>query len=359
MTQADAAQIERDLPDVGAFIGDAIADAHALWKERGGRSWQVQIPGSVIEVRAVGGYPNDALFAVLDHARLSESTSTPRSIVYVIDAEATQTPPPPSAWIFADSSVQDTQRICWRPQSGVALVSDDSRGLWHLFDTRTMTGVYWLRSSTDLPFWEYGSPLRHFIHWTAQAGGQGMIHAAAIGLPEAGVLLIGRGGSGKSTMTAAAIAAGWQTVGDDFVIIDLPQRRAYPIFDIMKLKGMAEALFADAMSHATNPVRGPDEKALIPISAVAGERFVRSIPVRAILSLRLTGAATSVIHDCSRVAALGALAPSTMNILRTALPETLAFCGDLLRQVPAYSFDVGGDPREGLRVLESFVRRLA
>jgi hypothetical protein len=126
----------------------------------------------------------------------------------------------------------------------------------------------------------------------------------------------------------------------------------------MKLKGMAEILFEDAMRHATNPARSADEKALIPVSAVAKGRFVRSLPVNAVLSLRLTGAATSVIRDCSRIDALGALAPSTMNILRTALPETLAFCSALLRQAPAYAFEVGRDPREGLGVLGSFVRSL-
>jgi hypothetical protein len=92
---------------------------------------------------------------------------------------------------------------------------------------------------------------------------------------------------------------------------------------------------------------------------VAEGRFARSLPVRAVLSLRLTGASTSLIRNCSRIDALGALAPSTMNILRTALPETLAFSSELLRQVPAYALEVGRDPREGLRVIESFVRSLA
>ncbi|MFO1088008.1 MAG: hypothetical protein U1E46_00350 [Hyphomicrobiales bacterium] len=346
-------------PRLDSFIREQLAEAARLWLTRGGTRLQFEIANRTVELRCISGPPSKDFFMVLEHAKRMEPLHVPQSVVYLLDAAASRTAPPPSTWIFPDETLQDSQRVCWRPEAGLALVSDDSRGIWHLFDLHTKTGLYWLRSASELPAWEYGSPLRHFVHWTALAGGQGMVHAAAIARNGVGVLLAGRGGSGKSTMTAAAIASGWETVGDDFVIVEASDGPvAYPIFDIMKLTGMAEGLYRDAVNRAVNPARAPDEKALIPITALAGDRFVPRVPIKALLAMRLSGAQNSAITPCTRVDALAALAPSTMNILRTAMPETLAFCGALMRQVPAYTLNVGTDPNEGLRVLDAFLEEL-
>jgi len=209
-----------------------------------------------------------------------------------------------------------------------------------------------------LPYWEFGSPLRHFIHWACLKSDIAMIHGAVIGLDQRGIMLTGAGGSGKSTMTAAAISRGWQTTGDDFVLVSMPpQLTSFPIFDVMKLTGMAEDMFADQVAMATNRNRKKGEKALIPVSGAAGTNFVSSLPIEAVFSLQLTGAETSHIETLSKVDAVAALAPSTMNILRTAMPETLKHCSLLARALPTYKLLVGTNPLEGLSVLQAFLQQ--
>ncbi|WP_337659939.1 hypothetical protein [Anderseniella sp. Alg231-50] len=227
-----------------------------------------------------------------------------------------------------------------------------------MFDLKSMTGLYWLRGDDKLPYWEFGSPLRHFIHWTCLQSDIAMIHGAVIGLDQRGIMLTGVGGSGKSTMTAAAISSGWQTTGDDFVLVGTqPDAVSFPIFDVLKLTGMAEEMFTDQVAMATNQSRTEGEKALIPISKTAGKNFVRQLPVEAIFSLQLTGVETSKIEDLSKVDAVAALAPSTMNILRTAMPETLKHCSLIARALPTYKLLVGTNPREGLSVLQEFLQQ--
>ncbi len=340
------------------FIRDSIADAESLWHARSGHQRIFKLGAVAIAVRFVGGHAQSIVCPVLEHLKADSDEELPKTVVYVVVADKLDLAPPPAHWPFPEQCKEDHQRVCWRPRDGLALSSDDARGIWHLFDLNSMTGLYWLRSEDGLPYWEAGSPLRHFIHWASVKADQAMVHGAVIGFDGKGVLLAGAGGSGKSTMTAAAISRGWQTTGDDFVLISKPPDPvSYPIFDVMKLTGMAEGLFAEQAGKALNPGRARGEKALIPLSANAGENFVRSLPIQAIFSLVLTGEETSRIEKFSKVATVAALAPSTMNILRTAMPETLEQCSSLARNLPTYRLLVGNDPLEGLSALETFMRQ--
>lgn len=47
-----------------------------------------------------------------------------------------------------------------------------------------------------------------------------MIHGATLGNSSVGVLLAGRGGSGKSTLVSAGVRHGWATTGDDFLLLN-------------------------------------------------------------------------------------------------------------------------------------------
>ena len=349
-----------DTSSQSEFVERNIASAADLWSQNGGHSRCYQFGEFYLEARFIGGALDDEFTQTIAHAeRTSADNEKPLTTVYVVVSDVLSQTPPPDHWPFPEESKEDYQRICWKPDLGLAMSSDDLRGIWHLFDLSARTGVYWVRSKSDLPSWEFGSPFRHFIHWASLHCGLTMVHGAAVGRDGKGVLLTGAGGSGKSTLTAAAIAEGWETTGDDFVLAATPpggQCVTYPIFDVMKLGGMAESLFADFTSMALNAERSSEEKALIPISAVAGGQFAKRLEVQAILALELTHQAESQIQPLSKIDAVGALAPSTMSILRTAVKETLRDCSTLARHLPCYRLGVGKDPNECLGVLRAFMQ---
>ena len=340
------------------FLRTSILRAQKLWSRLGGKQRVFQFGHVRLTVRFIAGHAQDVVCPVIEHAEHPDDDEMPDAVVYVLVSDQTGLAAPPDHWPFPDETIQDHQRICWRPEDGLALSSDDGRGIWHLFDLASMTGLYWLNSVESLPYWEFGSPLRHFIHWACLKSDVAMIHGAVIGRDQRGIMLTGAGGSGKSTMTAAAISRGWQTTGDDFVLVSMPPKvTSFPIFDVMKLTGMAEDMFADQVAMATNRSRKKGEKALIPVSGAAGPNFVSRLPIDAVFSLRLTGAETSHIETLSKVDAVAALAPSTMNILRTAMPETLKHCSLLARALPTYKLLVGTNPLEGLSVLQAFLQQ--
>ena len=46
-------------------------------------------------------------------------------------------------------------------------------------------------------------------------------HAAAVGQMGSGALLVGKGGSGKSTSALGSLASGWRYIGDDYCLLAL------------------------------------------------------------------------------------------------------------------------------------------
>ena len=70
----------------------------------------------------------------------------------------------------------------------------------------------------NLPWWEGGAPFRRQLHW-ALAPDALPVHAAAVGDARGAALLVGRGGSGKSSTAVACLAAGLGFLGDDYCIL--------------------------------------------------------------------------------------------------------------------------------------------
>ncbi len=341
------------MSDQAIFVKGKIGDAEREWLSAGGIERHFRFGPCNISVRFIAGSVQDAVVPVIAYSEVIPAPDIVHATIYAVDSSATGFAAPPKDWPFEVETTQDHQRICWRPDEGIAFTSDEARGIWHLYDSTGKQGLYWIRDISQLPFWEPGSPLRHFIHWATLSADCAMVHAAAIGFGKRGFLMTGVGGSGKSTTTAAAISQGWLTTGDDFILVNPhAEATAFPIFDVMKLTGHALKWFTDFSSQAINQPSAPDEKTLIPLSTVAGDRFVDRLVVHAVLSLELTGAETSEFEAMSKRQAVAALAPSTMNILRTGMPETLTACSAIARNLPTIKFKVGRDPFEAVDALK-------
>lgn len=115
---------------------------------------------------------------------------------------------------------------------------DPQRGLLKYFNAETQAGLLAARDLTKLPSWEWFSPLKEFVHLFALEKGAWLAHAAAVGANSLyGVLLVGPGGSGKSTACANLIQSNSKTCGDDYVLLrkEVADVCAYGIYLTIKL----------------------------------------------------------------------------------------------------------------------------
>ena len=345
--------------DFRNFISDGLALAEDTWHLSGGSEYYYQFGPVTMAVRIIGDVLTDIIDPAIAHLRIKEPSKKISGIVYALDATALGVSSPPNEWPLPVIKREHLQRVHWQPSDGLAIASDESRGIWHLFDMNRRVGIYWIHCGKDLPSWEPGAPLRYFIHWLAFLEGAQLIHAAGLQHNDCGVLLTGSGGSGKSTTTAAAITAGWKTTGDDFVLLEktMPPL-VYGIYNTVKLAGMALKVVPDIANEAVNPHHLPDDKARIHLHHKNSDQLVASMTVSAIFSLNITNKEVTHILPASKATIMKALAPSTLFLLRTGMQESFARISRLVNNLSCYSIDLGRDPFEVVdaltRVIKSF-----
>ena len=112
--------------------------------------------------------------------------------------------------------------------------------------------------------WDWAAPLRAILHWWLGSHGVLQVHGGAVGTAEGGALVVGRGGSGKSTTALSSLAAGLRYAGDDFVAITTrPEPWVHSLYCSGKLDPGHLERFARLPGEVANPVRGEDEKAIV------------------------------------------------------------------------------------------------
>jgi len=212
-----------------------------------------------------------------------------------------------------------------------------------LLDTESGRGLYWKMQRSHLPYYEAGYPFRTLLHWWLRPRGFQFIHGAAVGTESGGVLLVGKGGAGKSTSAMASIRGGLRYAGDDYCVVGLdPQPVVYSLFNACKLCGDEDvARFPGLAEHVSNPKRPSDEKALVYLQELLPERVSASLPLKALLVPRITGAPNTVIRSCKGMEALSAIVPGTMAQLPSSHQEDLKFMSAMVRRLPAFSIEVG------------------
>jgi hypothetical protein len=175
------------------------------------------------------------------------------------------------------------------------------------------------------------------------------VHGAAIGHADGGVLLVGKGGSGKSTSALSCLRSGMQYAGDDYCILR-ESGSGYDVHSLYctaKLVGMSDLeSFPDMLDKVVNLRREPGEKVAISLADYKAGQLIDRFPLRAILLPVITHGRDTEILPCSAQEALMAIAPSTLAQLPASGRKDLQFLGNLARRVPCYRLLLGTDLRQ-------------
>ena len=227
----------------------------------------------------------------------------------------------------------NTERIYTAFQHGSGAVS--------VLDKQRNVAVFWAPDH-HLPYWEYGSPIRTILHWWLLSRGLQLVHAAAVGNSSGGVLIGGKGGSGKSTTALACLESNLAYIGDDYTLLGLhPEPVVHSLYNSAKLNSDHAQRFPALVPKIANPERLADEKALLFVNEHYPSKVANRLPVRAILLPRVTGLPETRFKRVSVAMTLAALAPSTIFQLPRAGNEALKFLAAFARELPCFSLEVG------------------
>lgn len=228
--------------------------------------------------------------------------------------------------------------------------SDRVHALFHigpnilsLLDKQRNLAVYWLEDAVNIPYFEHGSPLQTILNWWVSDRNCQYVHAGAIGTAEGGVLIAGKGGSGKSTASLASINSPLSYVSDDYCLVSVePNPYVYSLYNTAKLRGIEDI---QRFPHLANLMGNLDnletEKAMIFLYDHYPEKVTQGFPIQAILVPQITGQPQTTIERTSAAIALKALAPSTLFQLSGTGQKNLQFLSQLVKQVPCYILKSG------------------
>lgn len=229
---------------------------------------------------------------------------------------------------------------------------------WQVYDPERRIGVQLMTSPDAFPPWEPTAPLRAFLHWEYAARGMRLTHAGTLGANGKGVLLAGAGGAGKSGTVAAGLLNGLDSVGDDYVLIDLAGGvTARPLFSTLKQDPQGFARLGLKQRLRIESPLNWQGKHTFHIADIAPRPVPAALDIVALVVPHIGGGEMSSIVPVSRRDAMIALAPSGIMQMPGERESGFRFFGDLTRQLPSYRLSLGTHPEEIAGTLADFLTR--
>lgn len=216
----------------------------------------------------------------------------------------------------------------------------------------------WIRfsRSANALRWEPAAPFSRIMHWWAFDKGLQLLHAAAVGRAAGGVLLVGRGGSGKSTTALACLAAGLDFAGDDRCLVaagDPPV--VHGLYASAKGDDRTARLLPEFKAEfAQSPLRVDGESIIFP-DRVRPHGISSGFPLLGIIIPRPGGSPESRVVPSRPSAALRALAPSTLMQMPGHRAAGLQRLAAVVRRLPAWELTLGPDPATAASVIRALL----
>lgn len=345
----DVGRSAADAPPVVRRMSDAFALTLASRPDEV-RERRCLFAGRPVALRFVGARLADRTYRAFAHLGVGDhGGASPALRVDLWDESETGVPCP-----LDDASMDLGQR--WLACGGILTASADGRYVGFryddsltLLDRRDQRIIGCRRNGSQLSRGECSKPFVVLLSiWYHDRGVQ-MFHAGLIARDGAGILLPGESGSGKSTTSLASAAQGLEYLGDDFVGVERAIGggfHGHSIYGTACLAREGLGRFAAIGSQAVEDHFPGEEKPIVFLPEVFPDRLRRTVPIRAVVLLRV-GVARSDVRKATRPEALRQFAASTLH---TVVPrpgrEALQLIADLVETIPAYWLLLGSDPRD-------------
>lgn len=246
----------------------------------------------------------------------------------------------PAVW----KSQDETGELSAIPNVGLLTGRDYSRNHY-----------YWCKKASAPSEWLYpGKLMAHLFSAWADSAGLALLHAAAIGVNGKGVLLAGKGGKGKSTLSLCCLLDGMDFVADDYTVI--PSKGplcAMPLYSIAGINPDMLAKLLLPSNISVCPVCSSDGKPQLDLS---NYQFCPSLSIHAIVFPTVTGCAEPVIKRVPSGPVLTSLIYS--SAAQTGRGQDVQFIKDMilrLGKLPVYEIQVSPDLMKNPQKLRKFI----
>jgi hypothetical protein len=248
---------------------------------------------------------------------------------------------------------------------GLSVYCRVETGMVTMLDAAAGIAFQWVPSVRALSRHDAAAPLRQILSAWFAGEARCLAHGAAVGLGGRGVLLGGRGGSGKSTTALVCLEAGFDYAGDDYVLVDCDAEgaRVHGIYatgkvaasGLARVPGLSRAF--DAPAAAPELPDSEPEKALAYLDGHAGGRLSRGFPLVALLLPQVAARTDTRLARVPSGAGLRGLAPSTVFQHGGGGGAILSTLARLAQRLPCYRLELGSDVAQIPRVIGDLIER--
>jgi hypothetical protein len=252
----------------------------------------------------------------------------------------------PPSWNLPHTDRRHLERLHLSPDGTLSSLYNPDHKQWTILDHINRRALLWIEDESLLSFWEEAAPFKAILNWFLGPSHLVLVHGGVVGDGHAGCLLVGPGGSGKSTTVAACFERGLNVCGDDLALVeDSPSGwDAWALYNAIKLDPTGRIPIGGRLAEAPSTPCGG--KRLVRYSDASRAQLVPRLRLAAIVQCVITNRGQSAIKPASPAAVLKALAPSTVFILRGREQKALAKISKLVRTLPCFRLELGTNPAE-------------
>jgi hypothetical protein len=305
--------------------------------------------GRAVRLRVVGEELGARTHRAFRHLRRTDPGTEPVLRIDLWDETETGIDALPEAaatelerqWLACEGTLTaspDGRYVSFRFQDSVSVLD---RHAQHLVGCR--------RNGSFLTGGEYSKPLLLMLSiWYHDQRVQ-LLHTGLIAHQGQGILVPGESGTGKSTTSLAGLIHGLEFLGDDFIGLERNGSGGFTGHSLFSTACIVKdnlVRFPELRPHVVEDELAIEQKPILFLAELFPERVRASVPVRAIVLLRV-GHERTQLRPARRAEALHSLAASTLH---TVVPrpgrEALQLLGELAERLPAYWLLLGPDLRD-------------
>jgi len=301
----------------------------------------IHLAGSIIRLRFATTYLQKLLGRSFEHLSCDVDES-PDLTINVWDSISTGAKMPAPPWSNDDYLARGEIRGYNDDRIRTAFILGETAGL-NMLDMHRGQALFWVKDAHSIPYYETGAPLRTIMYWWHCSRGYQVVHSGAIGFSDGGVLLVGRGGSGKSTSCLACLGSELKYAADDYCIVATsPNPHVFSLYSTAKLKGALDLTrFPDLAGYVSNSERVGEEKALFFLHEHLPNSIINNFPLRALLIPSVKVDSDAYVERISSAQGLASLAPSSIFQNSGASHSEFRALSEIVRTLPCYRLVVG------------------
>lgn len=223
-----------------------------------------------------------------------------------------------------------------------SIIHYENNTIFHLYDLVADRAIVCLKNIHKLPNYFLAAPFFEVFKLWSKKVGLHILHAGCIANSSHSILIVGKGGMGKSTTSIQSLIGGLNYLSDDYILVKLGENpMAYSLFCSGKLHANHLENFPTISKIAFNKNKEIYDKPLMFLNEVYEDQILLKSPIKGIVAPQLNAKEESSFESLSSFETLKALAPSTILQLRLGTNDDLKIMADFTKSTSCYKLSLG------------------